>query len=264
MARPTDSGTAIPPVVIRGRDGLLGAVPGVLGFHPTESAVLMCLTGPTLRLGPVVRADLPAVADPGVATDVVVQLVGASRRYADQVVVVVYTDHPGAVDLDAMWDTVEGLGMSVRDVMCVSNAPWQVAEELLAANAFLGRAVLPSRAEVAQSIEHQPGFTAPDVVTSALRDVAGRDALITWLMPQPEAVAVLVTAAQGTPDSARWAADLCAVLAVCAYRRGDGALAQAAASRAVRCRPAHRLAHLMLWAMAAAIHPSELDVLITQ
>ncbi len=268
MSRPTDSsadsGTATPAMVIRGRDGLLSAVPALLGFHPTESAVLICVTGPTGRLGPVVRADLPVGGDLVAAAGVVAQLVGVTRRHADQVVVIVYTDHPGGVNLDAISNTVEGLGVSVGDVLCVSNAPRSVAVELLAANALLGRAVLPSRAELAQSVEYRPGVIAPDAVMSALRDVVGRDALIARLMPEPGAVAVLVTAAQGTPDTDSRAADLCAMLAVCAYRYGDGALAQAAVDRAVRCHPSHRLAHLMLSAMAAGIRPSELDVMIAQ
>lgn len=97
---------------------------------------------------------------------------------------------------------------------------------------------------------------------SALRDVAGRDALIVQLMPEPDAVAVLVTAAQATPDEDPRAADLCAVLAMCAYRHGDGALAQVAADRAVRCHPAHSLTRLMLAAMAAGIGPADLDVMV--
>lgn len=261
MARPTDSPTT-PPMVIRDLDGLLSAVPALLGFHPTESAVFICLTGPNRRLGPVVRADLPADSSPYAFFDAVVQLVGNTRRHADQVVIVFYTDQPDVIDLGVVWETVESLGMSVYDVRCVGNAPRPVTGDFAAATALSGRAVLPSRAELAQSVEHRPGVVAPAVVMSSLLDVASRDALIARLMPEQEAVATLVTAAQGTPDVDNRTADLCAVLAMCAYRHGDGALAQAAADRALRCRPAHRLAHLMISAMAAGIAPSELASIV--
>ena len=54
-------------------------------------------------------------------------------------------------------------------------------------------------------------------------------------------------------------ADLCATLAVLAYRAGDGALGQVAADRALRINPAHRLAHLAVQIMASAIRPEDLD-----
>lgn len=54
------------------------------------------------------------------------------------------------------------------------------------------------------------------------------------------------------------AAELCSVLAVAAYRAGDGALAQVAVDRCLRGDPEHRLAHLMLGVMAAGLHPDEL------
>ena len=55
---------------------------------------------------------------------------------------------------------------------------------------------------------------------------------------------------------------MCAALAVIAYRKGDGALAQVALDRALHSDPAHRLAHLMLAVMAAGMHPSDLDTLL--
>ena len=105
MARPTDSPTT-PPMVIRDLDGLLSAVPALLGFHPAESAVFICLAGPNRRLGPVVRADLPADSSPYAFFDAVVQLVGNTRRHADQVVIVFYTDQPDVIDLGVVWETV--------------------------------------------------------------------------------------------------------------------------------------------------------------
>jgi hypothetical protein len=51
------------------------------------------------------------------------------------------------------------------------------------------------------------------------------------------------------------------VLAVVAYRHGDGALAQVAVDRCLAAEPHHRLAHLLLAIMAAGLHPDELVTL---
>ncbi|WP_029135229.1 DUF4192 domain-containing protein [Nakamurella lactea] len=53
--------------------------------------------------------------------------------------------------------------------------------------------------------------------------------------------------------------DLSVMLAVMAYRAGDGALGQIAVDRAVRVDPEHRLAGLMLAIMEAGLPPSGLD-----
>ena len=45
------------------------------------------------------------------------------------------------------------------------------------------------------------------------------------------------------PDELR--AEICAVLAIAAYRAGDGALAQVALDRCLRARPRHRLGELL-------------------
>ena len=78
----------------------------------------------------------------------------------------------------------------------------------------------------------------------------------------PDALAALITAAQGTPDTDPRVPELCAALAVIAYRHGSGALAQVAVDRALASDPDHRLAHLMLAVMAAGLPPADLDGLL--
>ncbi len=89
--------------------------------------------------------------------------------------------------------------------------------------------------------------------------MAGRDALIFRLLPDPDAVAALIAACQVSRDNDPHAADLCAALAVLAYRRGDGALSNEAIDRALRLDPDHRLAQLMLGIAASGMPPAELD-----
>ena len=42
---------------------LVGAIPWLVGFHPEESLVVLCLKGPRLRTGLTMRVDLPAPED---------------------------------------------------------------------------------------------------------------------------------------------------------------------------------------------------------
>jgi len=72
---------------------------------------------------------------------------------------------------------------------------------------------------------------------------------------------MLIAVATSVPDGD--AAEVCAVLAVAAYRRGDGALAQVAVDRCLSAEPDHRLAHPMLAVMAAGLPPDELEHLAT-
>jgi hypothetical protein len=68
------------PLKVSGPEGLLAAVPTMLGFHPRDSLVLLCLTGPRRRVGPVARVDLPPGRDRPLAN----QLTDHARRYADE------------------------------------------------------------------------------------------------------------------------------------------------------------------------------------
>lgn len=96
-----------------------------------------------------------------------------------------------------------------------------------------------------------------------LCDIAIRDELIARAVTEPEPpwLPMLIGVAAATPDQN--AAQVCAVLAVAAYRNGDGALAQVAADRCLAAEPGHRLAHLMLAVMAAGLPPAELAHLAT-
>jgi hypothetical protein len=68
---------------------------------------------------------------------------------------------------------------------------------------------------------------------------------------------MLISCATWTPDPL--APPLCSVLAMVAYRHGDGALAQIAVDRCLLAEPEHPLAHLMIAIMAAGVHPEELE-----
>ena len=81
-------------VRISGPADILGVLPYRIGFHPSESLVVVCLEGPRRRDRLVMRVDLPAPAEQrGVVADIAERVahVGASSS-----VVVVYTEDADA------------------------------------------------------------------------------------------------------------------------------------------------------------------------
>jgi hypothetical protein len=104
--------------------------------------------------------------------------------------------------------------------------------------------------------------TAAEVIVLSA-DVTTRDRIIAWAVgaQEPDLVPVLISVATRCPDEE--AAEICAVLAVTAYRYGDGALAQCAVDRTLAVQSDHRLAHLMLSIMAAGLPPAELAMMAT-
>jgi len=94
-------------------------------------------------------------------------------------------------------------------------------------------------------------------VARLLCDIEIRDTAIARAMGETAEpwVPMLIAIATHTPDED--AAEICALLAVTAYRHG--ALAQVAIDRTLRSVPDHRLAHLMLEVIAAGLPPEQLS-----
>jgi len=92
-----------------------------------------------------------------------------------------------------------------------------------------------------------------------LTDVLIRDAVLAQAIVEMDRpwLPMLIACATWTPDAL--APPLCSVLAMVAYRHGDGALAQIAVDRCLVAEPDHRLAHLMIAIMSAGIRPEELE-----
>ncbi len=249
-------------VQLSGRDGLLSLVPAVLGYHPEESAVLITMTGPNRRIGPVIRVNLPTTEmldSPGGAATATAMMAQSfnhdATRHVDEVALIIYTDRLDQFDPQPLARVV-GLVQSLLDVIIVRNSPHEVPDELTVANLAHGRRVLADREQLTQSVQYRPGVD-PSPLLAQLDTVIGRDALISRIVrnQDPDDVAELLTAAQGTPDTDPRSADLCSVLAAIAYRHGDGTLSQVAIDRVLRINPGHSLAHLMLAAMNAGLTP---------
>lgn len=110
------------------------------------------------------------------------------------------------------------------------------------------------------------GVEAPICAMLALLlcDVEIRDTVIGRAVKEPDApwLPMLIAVARSIPDED--AAEVCAVLSIAAYCRGDGPLAQVAVDRCLTAEPDHRLAHLMLSAMTSALPPEQLGEMISR
>ena len=164
------------PIRVSGLAGLLAAVPPVLGFHPTNSLVLMCLSGDRRRIGPVARVDLPAGHDRAMAK----QLTRHALNHADEVVVISYQDGRRRPEfLDDVLVELDRAGVEVMDAIVVRGGRARPARNsaiervhagipvpdagdpqvaaLTAAGAMAGRSVLLNREQLRRSIAGPTG-----------------------------------------------------------------------------------------------------------
>lgn len=332
----------VAPIRVTGPAGLLATVPQMLGFHPTNSLVLMCVSGERRRVGPVARVDLPAGHDRALAA----HLTGHALNHADEVVVITYQRSRRRPPLlDDLLAELARAGVDVMDALVVrggrarpalnaamerahpgiplldSNDP--TVRALSAAGALAGRSVLADRDELRDSIAAPtgerlrraeramdaacagpeptgiravPSSRAPSsshpsgqplldgrvtgLVDRAIAQVSStgqvdvevaaaiavlttdaivRDALLAQAVTQLDRpwLPMLIGCARWTPDAL--APPVCSMLAMVAYRHGDGALAQIAVDRCLMVEPEHGLAHLMIAIMAAGVRPEELE-----
>src|SRR6478609_4245566 len=154
-------------IKISGSAGLLAAVPNMLGFHPTDSIVLMCMSGERNALGPVARVDLPRGRDRGL----VGHLIGTALTHADRVAMVCYPrrrrrpailgdllDELTYAGIDVLaalvvhagrvWEAPTPRSLRLADSRPVPGDHHPAARAFAAANAMTGRVVLADRAQL--------------------------------------------------------------------------------------------------------------------
>lgn len=186
----------LPVVRVSGPQGIVAAVPQLLGFSPENSLVLVCLTAPRGRVGPVARVDI----FPPDAEEPVAQLVNYAKRYAQAAVIVCYHDWDGRpACVDALTRALEGAGIPVDAALSVhgdrirdatsdramardSGVPPLGAGDasfdmLAAASAIAGRRVLPTRSELAASIAAPPS-AAQELIAEAIASSRKRHAAL--------------------------------------------------------------------------------------
>ena len=300
-------------ITLRGAPGLFAAVPVLLGFRPTDSLVLVCLRAPGASLSQLARADL------GSGPSACARLVDFARRYADAAALVCYcpTGRRPAL-LDAVMGGLQMAGVPLAGAWLVDRErAWAVgldgesfpAEDeddpgvvhLRAAHALAGRAVLPTRDHLVDSIAAPTGARMRDAVAvraevareptppgrrvasralqecertgsvrprtaarlaRAIDDPRVRDDLVVRALQEADRPWVAMLISVAACTPGRPAAQVCVVLSLLAYRNGEGALAQVAAQRALETDPGHTLARMMVEVMDKAMPPDRLADLL--
>lgn len=237
---------------VTGSAGIVSTIPAILGFHPSDSLVVVGLAGEGNRrtVGPVARVDLRFE-----------DLAGLGRslaRHSSAVIVVVYSSDPAAV----FEVNTAALGLPVLDVVATGNENKPVHADLAAGAALQGRRTLLSRDELVRSIAWDR-FRKPSPATAALLDrlrtAEGRDDFIAGHLDQAAAsIPALVQALSETRPEHPAVGHLAATLAVLAYRAGDGTLANVAIDRA----PGNRLARLLAAHIGAGLSPDDLHAAV--
>ncbi len=170
------------PTVIKLRTppDIVAAMPVLIGFHPSESLVLMCMHGPRKRAGLTMRVDLPHPNDhPRLAAEMAAR---CAHERADAVIAVCYTEATDAEGklprsdlIDALLDKLGKIGIGWIEAVLVRDGRWwlyrcddddcppegtplpdRASSEIVALEArgaLEGRAILPSREALAASIQ---------------------------------------------------------------------------------------------------------------
>lgn len=176
-----------PPVIVKfgSPTDIVGMMPTIVGFHPAESFVLMCLRGPRKRNGLTMRIDLPEPRHhKALAADLARR---AANDKADAAILVCYTSAPdadGRLPRDDLVDEqVEQLrrrNIDVAEALLVRDGRWfsyscaqpccprdgtpipatpsGAPAQFAAESALTGRVVLPSRAALEASVRGPVAF----------------------------------------------------------------------------------------------------------
>lgn len=321
--------TSTAPVKLRSPADLIALVPYLLGFHPTDSVVVIAFRDRQLAFA--ARSDLPGQRGPvRAAVRETVSMV--TRQAADAVALLGYGP-AAAVDpvLRAVRRAADRRGLRVQDMLRIDDGRWwsylcedprccppegtridPTASEVTAWCAYTGLTAAASRAELAQRVA--PVDEPAQAAMAAATDRA-RQALQDWLAALPESGREEAVLAEGTPAvqaaiaryadggslddnelarlalllgwipvrDAAWRAitteqphlrlwtDVtrradpalvpapASLLALTAWRAGDGALAGLALERALAEDPTYSLATLILDALQQGIPPWRLD-----
>jgi len=211
----TTSTTPASTIRISDPGELIASVPGLLGFVPTRSLVVLCMQGPTAtRVGLVMRMDLPdpAKPDPRYAAAMAERLSALCvRRAAPAVIVVLVEDRGPSTDvphrqlLDAVRQSCEAVGTQVLDAHRVDRLaaggswcgyeqddprggalPDPQSSQVSAAHVAQGRIIHGARAELDELFRRDPDellWRRADLIERAMdaallaRELTGRRAV---------------------------------------------------------------------------------------
>ncbi|MEN3357185.1 MAG: hypothetical protein V7637_1167 [Mycobacteriales bacterium] len=196
---------------IRSPADLVGLIPYLLGFHPSESVVVAEFRERRSKLGIVVRADMPANSDAAqLATGLAARFSG---RHADGAAIVVYGSVDGAPDttrgaelVGMIGAAMQAVGIQLCDAMAVGGGRWRsyfctdlgccpadgtliagnAGSEVAAAATVAGMVPLPDRHALVRSLEPLPARAAEPMARA---------------LKQAEAAFVLAVCRRGTASA---------------------------------------------------------------
>ena len=213
-----------PAIRLTAHGDLVSAVPALIGYHPTDSLVLIALGAGSSRVGPVMRADLPPVGEVEVHAARMLAMIPA--EYHDHAILVTVSSSPreDAARDAALVLTAAGVRVSAS-VHTAGTRPgdrWSCLDpgcaesgtvpdppaELAARVARNGRATLKSR----EAIEQALAPVDPEALTRRARQLTAGTG------PQPARVVAIVAdyLADGVLDDDR----VLALVAALADQRG--------------------------------------------
>jgi hypothetical protein len=260
------------PITAGTPEAMLALVPHLLGFYPSQSLVVVGLSGKRHRVRVTFRYDVPDPADPELCADIAEHAASVLRRERISLVALVGYG-PAAIVMPALGTTADWLtadGIRLAEVLRTEGGRfWSLLCEdqaccpedgrsfdpgshpVAAAMTAAGQPALPDRAALARTLQPPSGSTAP--IRRATRDAErrlrelgsrhfeGRGEDPQRITAQVGRKAVLSAirryrdgGAIASPDEIAWLAVLLADLRV-----RDDAWA--------RMIPAHKAAHLRLW-----------------
>jgi len=164
-------------VRLRGPADILTSVPHLLGFHPTESLVIICLSGPRRRQGLTMRMDLPAARyEAQMSLELATRV---AHEAADEVLLICYTqaadageELPRASLVDMLGELLAQHEIGVHDAYLARGTRWwsYVCRDprcCPAAGTELPREPSAAAGMLAAEIVWQGGSTLPDRVALA-------------------------------------------------------------------------------------------------
>jgi hypothetical protein len=172
------------PVKLRTPADIVDAVPHLGHFHPADSVVVVALQGERRRLGVVFRIDLPPQKHASQIAEACVEYL--RRNEASSAIVVFYPPsggraHPAVQRLaDQLTKRLDAADIGLTEMLCVGEGRWwslscsddaccpaggtpleaDPASPVAAAMALGGRVTLPSRDDLARTLEPVAGLAA--------------------------------------------------------------------------------------------------------
>ncbi|MFI7025832.1 DUF4192 domain-containing protein [Micromonospora sp. NPDC049900] len=180
--------TDLPRLTVRSPADLIAAVPYLLGFHPTDSVVVVALTGSRIVFA--ARTDLPGEGDPQESAEHIAAV--TARQGADSATAIGYGPAARVTPaVDAVRVALADAGLTVLDALRVTGGRWwsYVCQEpeccppegtpydpevsaVPAAAVFAGQVALPDRAALVAAVAPLGGPEMPRAAERAERRFA--------------------------------------------------------------------------------------------